>query len=121
MRLVEYWITRLLLAVFSWFPKGRAKLRIWFCSSLLDLAIPRLRRIARRNLELAGFSNRDEIIDGVFRSIARLIIHFARLPRMNRTNIQHWIRYERPRKISGRRWPEVRESWFPLLTWATGN
>jgi KDO2-lipid IV(A) lauroyltransferase len=93
-RLVEYWITRLLLAVFSWFPKGRAKLRIWFCSSLLDLAIPRLRRIARRNLELAGFSNRDEIIDDVFRSIARLIIHFARLPRMNHTNIRHWIRYE---------------------------
>ncbi len=43
---------------------------------------------------MAGFSNRDEIIDGVFRSIARLIIHFARLPRMNPTNIQHWIHYE---------------------------
>jgi KDO2-lipid IV(A) lauroyltransferase len=93
-RLVEYWITRLLLAVFAWFPKGQAKFSIWFCSRLLDVAIPRLRRIALRNLELAGFSNRNEIADGVFRSIARLVIHFARLPRMNRTNIQHWIRYE---------------------------
>ena len=94
MRLVEYCITRLLLAVFSWFPKGQAKLRIWFCSNLLNLAIPRLRRIALRNLELAGLSHREEIADGVFRSIARLVIHFARLPRMNRENIHQWIRYE---------------------------
>jgi Kdo2-lipid IVA lauroyltransferase/acyltransferase len=93
-RLVEYCITRLLLAAFSWFPKGQAKLRIWFCSHLLNLAIPRLRRIALRNLEMAGLSNREEIADGVFRSIARLVIHFARLPRMDRANIQHWIRYE---------------------------
>jgi KDO2-lipid IV(A) lauroyltransferase len=93
-RLVEYWITRLLLAVFAWFPKGQANFRIWFCSHLLDLAIPRLRRIALRNLELAGFSNRDEIAAGVFRSIARVVVYFARLPRMNRENVQHWIRYE---------------------------
>ena len=94
MRLVEYWITRLLLAVFAWYPKGQANGRIWFCSRLLDLAIPRLRRIALRNLELAGLPNRQEITDGVFRSIARLVIHFARLPKMNAKNIHHWIRYE---------------------------
>ena len=94
MRLVEYWITRLLLAVFAWFPEGPANGRIWFCSHLLDLAIPRLRRIALRNLELAGMANREEIADGVFRSIARLVIHFAWLPRMNPQNIGHWIRYE---------------------------
>jgi KDO2-lipid IV(A) lauroyltransferase len=93
-KLAEYWITRALLGVFAWFPRGRAKRRIWFCSRLLDVAIPRLRRIAMRNLELAGFSNREEIADGVFRSLARLVIHFARLPRMNRENIHHYIRYE---------------------------
>jgi KDO2-lipid IV(A) lauroyltransferase len=80
--------------VFAWLPRGEATFRIWFCSRLLDLAIPRLRRIALRNLELAGFSNRDEIADGVFRSIARVVVYFARLPRMNRENVQHWIRYE---------------------------
>lgn len=94
MRLIEYWITRLLLAVFSWFPKGQAKLRIWLCSRLLNLALPRLRRIALRNLEMAGLANREDIADGVFRSIARLVVHFARLPRMNRENVRHWIRYE---------------------------
>jgi KDO2-lipid IV(A) lauroyltransferase len=93
-RLVEYWITRFLLIVFSWFPKGRASLRIGFCANLLNLAIPRLRKIALRNLELAGFPNRDEIAGGVLRSIARLVVYFARLPGMNRANIHHWIRYE---------------------------
>jgi len=93
-RLAEYWITRILLAVFSWFPMGPATLRIWFCSDLLDLAIPRLRKIAMRNLELAGLPNREEIADGVFRSIARLVVHFARFPRMTPANIHHWIRYD---------------------------
>jgi len=93
-RLVEYWVTRIFLAVFALFPEGLANGRIWFCSHLLDLAVPRLRKIALRNLEMAELPDKEEIADGVFRSIARLVIHFARLPRMNRENVHHWIRYE---------------------------
>ena len=33
-------------------------------------------------------------MDGVFRSIARLLVAFARFPRINRDNVGHWIRYE---------------------------
>jgi KDO2-lipid IV(A) lauroyltransferase len=69
-----------------------------FYVALLDLAIPRLRRTAMRNLELAypekSVAERRAITDEVFRSIARLIWVFARFPKINRQNIHEFIRYE---------------------------
>lgn len=65
---------------------------------LLDLAIPRLRRIADRNLTFA-YPDRDEAwrkrtIDGVFASVGRLLVVFARLPHIDHSNVDEWIRYE---------------------------
>lgn len=60
----------------------------------LDLAVPRLRRIALRNLELAGFPNPSEIADGVFQSLGRVISSVARFPKLNASNIGELIRYE---------------------------
>lgn len=64
----------------------------------MDIALPRLRRTALRNLEMAypgkSPSERRAIVDEVFHSIARLLYAFARFPRMNRENISQWIRYE---------------------------
>jgi len=75
-------------------PLGLAR----FYTTLLDLAIPRLRRTALRNLELAypekSVAERQAITDEVFGSIARLIWVFARFPQINRENIHDWIRYE---------------------------
>ena len=75
-------------------PLGLAR----FYTALLDLAIPRLRRTAMRNLELAypekSPAERRAITNDVFRSIARLIWIFARFPEMSRQNISRWIRYE---------------------------
>jgi len=75
-------------------PPGFARLY----STLLDIAMPRLRRTALRNLELAypekTLAERKAIADEVFRSIARLLATFARFPQMNRKNIHEWIRYE---------------------------
>jgi KDO2-lipid IV(A) lauroyltransferase len=69
-----------------------------FCAKLLDLALPRLRRVAMRNLELAypekTQAERKAIVDEVFRSIARLLYAFSRFPRIDRENISQWIRYE---------------------------
>jgi Kdo2-lipid IVA lauroyltransferase/acyltransferase len=69
-----------------------------FYAALLDLAMPRLRRTALRNLELAypekSPAERRAIADEVFLSIARLIWVFARFPKINRQNIQKWIRYD---------------------------
>ena len=51
-----------------------------------------------RNLSLAlpdkTEAERTEIANGVFRSIARLLVSFAKFPRMNRENVSEWIRYE---------------------------
>ena len=65
---------------------------------LLDLALPRLRRVAMRNLELAyphhTPAQRKAVADEVFRSIGRLLYAFARFPKINARNITDWIRYE---------------------------
>ncbi len=60
----------------------------------MDVAIPRLRRIARENLRRAAIKDADTICDGIFRSIGRILVTFARFPRINRGNIDQWIRYE---------------------------
>jgi Kdo2-lipid IVA lauroyltransferase/acyltransferase len=65
---------------------------------LLDRAIPRLRRIAERNLTLAYPEKdadwRTKTIDGVFASVARLLVTFARFPQITKANVGDWIRYE---------------------------
>jgi Kdo2-lipid IVA lauroyltransferase/acyltransferase len=60
----------------------------------LDAARPQLRRRALRNLELAGYANPDEIVDGVFRSLGRVMLSVAKFPKLNRENIHRYIRYE---------------------------
>jgi KDO2-lipid IV(A) lauroyltransferase len=72
-----------------------------FYARLLDVAAPRLRRTAVRNLERAGFDNSERIADGVFRSIGRLIETFARFPRMDPKSIHKWIRYEGLQNFTG--------------------
>jgi Kdo2-lipid IVA lauroyltransferase/acyltransferase len=67
-------------------------------ANLLDIAVPRLRKIADRNLTLA-YPERDahwrtQIIDGVFASIGRLLVAFSRFPQITKANVSEWIRYE---------------------------
>ncbi len=91
---IPYLIAQFVLWSLAHSPPGLAR----FYAKLLDLAVPRLRRTARRNLELAypnkTPAEREVIADEVFRSIARLIYAFARFPQINRENISNWIRYE---------------------------
>jgi Kdo2-lipid IVA lauroyltransferase/acyltransferase len=61
---------------------------------ILDFTIPRLRRTALKNLEMAGFPDGARITDGVFRSIARLLASFAQFPKITRENVKEWIRYD---------------------------
>jgi KDO2-lipid IV(A) lauroyltransferase len=87
--LLEYWIARSAIALVAVFP-SLSKL----FAKLLDLLVPRLRRIALRNLEMAGFADPQRVADGVFLSIARLLAVFARLPRLTPQNISTLIRYD---------------------------
>jgi KDO2-lipid IV(A) lauroyltransferase len=65
---------------------------------LVDLALPRFRGVALRNLAIAlpqtGAAERREIADGVFRSLARVMLTFARFPSLRRDNLDRSIRVE---------------------------
>jgi KDO2-lipid IV(A) lauroyltransferase len=91
---IQYLIAKFVLWSLAHTPPGFAR----FYTGLLDLAVPRLRRTAMYNLEMAypekTAAERKAISDEVFRSIARLLATFARFPQMNSKNIHEWIRYE---------------------------
>ena len=65
---------------------------------MLDAAVPRLRGVALRNLELTmpelPSADRQRIADGVFRSIARVFLVVARLPDLTPANIREWIAHD---------------------------
>ena len=91
---IQYLIARLVLWSLAHAPAALGT----FYAKLLDLAVPRLRRVAMRNLELAlpekTRGDRQVIVDEVFRSIGRLLYAFARFPQIHAGNISGWIRYE---------------------------
>lgn len=92
---LEYWGVLLLLGALAWTPLPVAQILARCAMRLLDLAVPKLRRVAETNLAFAlpGTASRP-IIDGLFRSLARSLVVFSRFPRLNRHNIQKWIRYD---------------------------
>jgi Kdo2-lipid IVA lauroyltransferase/acyltransferase len=95
---VEYCLAVAVLKSLQYAPPPVAHVLARAYSRLLDLAIPRLRVVAFRNLALAlpelSAAGRAEIVDGVFRSIARLLVTFAKFPYIRRENLEQWIRCE---------------------------
>jgi KDO2-lipid IV(A) lauroyltransferase len=95
---LEYWAALSVLKSLEYAPRPVAERLSRSYVALLDLAQPRLRRVALRNLALAipgtGEGERNEIANGVFRSIARLLVAFAKFPRIHKGNVSAWIRYE---------------------------
>jgi len=91
---IQYLVAKLVLWSLAHSPPALGN----FYGKLLDLALPRLRRVAMRNLELAypqkTAAERTAIADEVFRSIGRLLYAFARFPQINAQNVSDWIRYE---------------------------
>ena len=75
------------------YPAARLAVRV-----LLDWPLPKLRRTAERNLTMAlpdlSPTDRRRIVDGVFASVARTIVTFAKFPRIGPHNISQWIRCE---------------------------
>ncbi len=95
---LEARVARVLIATLEYSPRPVADRLGAGCAKLLDLTIPRLRRIADRNLRLAYPENdeswRGRTINGVFASVGRLLVAFARMPRITKSNVADWIRYE---------------------------
>ncbi|HUB82513.1 MAG TPA: lysophospholipid acyltransferase family protein [Bryobacteraceae bacterium] len=94
----EYLIAIVVLKTIEWAPPALANGLARVYAQMLDLALPRLRRVADRNLQMAlpelGAEQRKEIADGVFRSIARVLVAFAKFRAIRRENVKQWIRCE---------------------------
>jgi KDO2-lipid IV(A) lauroyltransferase len=92
---LEYALARFVLASLRFTPLPVAHALARGYTGLLDLALPRLRQVAYRNLSLAlPAADAADITSGVFRSIARLLVSFARFPSIAPSNVDQWIRYE---------------------------
>lgn len=95
---LEYCAALAALKSLEYTPLGAAHWLAARYASLLDRALPRLRQVARRNLSLAmpelSPPERERVIDGVFRSIARILVTFARFPAIKAGNVEQWIRLE---------------------------
>jgi KDO2-lipid IV(A) lauroyltransferase len=95
---LEYLAALAVLKSLEWAPAVAARGLSRGYVRVVDLALPRLRRVATRNLSLAlpdlSAAHRDEIIAGVFRSIARLLVTVAKFPSIGRENLGRWIRFE---------------------------
>lgn len=96
--LVEYSIARILLASLAHTPRPAAERLARGYTWLLDRAVPKLRRVALRNLEITmperSIEERRAIATGVFHSIARMMVSFARMPGIGADQVGEWIRYE---------------------------
>jgi Kdo2-lipid IVA lauroyltransferase/acyltransferase len=94
----EYAAALVVLKTLEWAPPALANGLARAYARLLDLAVPRLRRVAYRNLSMAlpavGAARHKEIVDGVFRSIARVLVAFAKFPAIRRDTVKQWIRCE---------------------------
>jgi KDO2-lipid IV(A) lauroyltransferase len=95
---VEYAAALGVIGSLAYTPRPVAEALARTYAGTLDRLIPRLRRTAQQNLRMAmpelDAGAQQRIINGVFRSIARLLVAFSRFPRLNRDNVGQWIRYE---------------------------
>lgn len=95
---LQYLIAAALLWLLRVLPLRGATVVARAATGLLDRALPKLRRIAHTNLAFAfpekSFVERAQVIDGVFQSIARLLVGLARFPTLNGSNISDWVGYE---------------------------
>ena len=92
---LAYFAFAAILASVRRMPLSLAHVASRGCVRCFDAAVPKLRRVAERNLAMAlPGADAQRIIDGVFASIARMLVAFSRFPDLHRGNIGEWIRYE---------------------------
>jgi KDO2-lipid IV(A) lauroyltransferase len=92
---LEYSATLIVVKSLQWLPFPIAPLLAHGYARLLDLALPRLRRTALQNLSFAlPGVDPEPIVNGVFRSVGRLLVAFAKFPSIRRDSVHNWIRCE---------------------------
>jgi KDO2-lipid IV(A) lauroyltransferase len=92
---VEYAAFRAALFTLAHGSRAGAFRRARWYVGLLDRAVPRLRRNGEQNLALAvPEADSSAIIDGVFDSIARVLVAFSRFPSIDSSNVSDWLRVD---------------------------
>jgi KDO2-lipid IV(A) lauroyltransferase len=95
---IEHALARCLLAALGTGPRWWGEWLGRGLAGLLRLFVPRLWRVALRNLEMAmpelDATGRERIARGSFRSVGRILAAVARFPRIDSGNVADWIRYE---------------------------
>ena len=94
----EYLIAFSLFGALRHLPLPAANRVASSVAKLLDRSVPKLRRVGLTNLRFAfpeaTEAERNRIVDGVFQTIARLLVAMARFPTLNSRNIHGLIGYE---------------------------
>jgi KDO2-lipid IV(A) lauroyltransferase len=95
---LEYWLVVCVARCLGRLPRGAARALAEFLGLLVFLFLGRLRRVGVRNLQMAlpeiPAETRREILRGVYRSLARQLVEFCRMPRYTPENTRDWLRTE---------------------------
>jgi KDO2-lipid IV(A) lauroyltransferase len=94
----EYAVASTLVFAMETLPLPLARKLASLTARTLDPLIPKLRRVANKNLSFAmpelDDAGRERVVDGTFESVGRLLLALARFPRINAGNVGEWIGYE---------------------------
>jgi KDO2-lipid IV(A) lauroyltransferase len=94
----EFWLVLAVARPLGRLPRGFACRLAGVLAWSVYVLHGRLRRVGKRNLELAfpdrSAGERKAILRGVYRSLGRQLVEFCRMTRYTRENTQGWIRTE---------------------------
>jgi KDO2-lipid IV(A) lauroyltransferase len=95
---VEYWLVVAVARTLGRLPRPLARGLVRILTAFLYLVLGRLRRVGERNLELAmpelPLSERNRILQTLFRNLGWQLVEFCRMPRYTAENTRNWIRTE---------------------------
>lgn len=95
---IEYWLVTAIARTLGRLPRGLARILVRVLTWSCYLGLARLRRVGRRNLELALSElprpQRNRILRHVFRNLGWQLVEFCRMPRYTPENTRNWIRTE---------------------------
>ncbi|HEX6545040.1 MAG TPA: lysophospholipid acyltransferase family protein [Bryobacteraceae bacterium] len=95
---IEYALAKTILGILRFTPANLAFPIARVGAATLRVAVPKLAKTARRNLEFAypklTQDDRTRLIHDIFYGLARSLVVFSKFPALNASNIRQWIRYE---------------------------
>jgi KDO2-lipid IV(A) lauroyltransferase len=95
---LEYWLVLAVARTLGWLPRAQARRLVGVLTWGAYRAFGRLRRVGRRNLELAlpklSARERNRILRGVFRHLGWQLVEFCRMTCYTPENTHGWMRAE---------------------------